>query len=178
MTTDREHGLPAIAAQSALRLRALVLVLGETTSPPWWRTDLLSSTGRHFCQRLFPRSAVAAAMHACGRAACGVHDHAIGARGVFHLFRLPELLEREIQHQLTGSTATLDELASLLGTHTEMLARLEQMSATSKSVHTGPKKIASVDDLSAPETYSRMASIYLSAFRSNNRVFPYAEVTT
>ena len=80
-----------------IRLRVVVLALGESAQPPWWRTGFLNETGLRFLERLYPRSAFRAAVHAAGKAACEIHDQAIGRRGVFHLFRLPEALEAEVR---------------------------------------------------------------------------------
>ena len=165
------------ATLSALRLRILVLALGEAATPPWWQTNLLSATGRRFCERLFPRSALAAAVHASGKAACAVHDKAIGTRGVFHLFRLPERIERDIREQLIGAGSSADCIEGDLEDRGEMLKRLQEIGQGAEGAHVGPRKVAVADELDDPKTYARMAALYLSAFRSSERTFPYAEVT-
>jgi len=68
--------------EGVFRLRAVVLALGESAQPPWWRTAFLNETGLRFLERLYPRTAFHAAVHAAGHAACDVHDQAIGRRGV------------------------------------------------------------------------------------------------
>jgi hypothetical protein len=80
----------------ALRLRALVLALGESATPAWWKTEFMNETGLRFLERLYPRTSFRAAVHAAGKAACDVHDKAVGRVGVYHLFRLPEALETEM----------------------------------------------------------------------------------
>ena len=165
------------AVLSALQLRILVLALGEVATPPWWRTNLLSATGRRFCERLFPRSALAAALHASGKAACVVHDEAIGTRGVFHLFRLPEHIERDIREQLMDTGSSAHCIKGDLDDGDEMLKRLQEIGQGAKDAHVGPRKVAVADELDDPKTYARMAALYLSAFRNSERTFPYAEVT-
>jgi len=91
-----------------IRLRAVVLALGESVQPPWWRTGFLNETGLRFLERLYPRSAFRAAVHAAGKAACEIHDQAIGRRGVFHLFRLPEALEAEVRAFASFSENVMD----------------------------------------------------------------------
>jgi len=78
-----------------IRLRTLVLALGESSNPAWWKTEFMNETGLRFLERLYPRTPVRAAVHAAGRAACEIHDRAVGRVGVYHLFRLPEALESE-----------------------------------------------------------------------------------
>ena len=162
------------AALSALRLRMLVLALGETASPPWWRTNLLSDAGRKFCERLFPRTALAAAVNGGGKAACTAHDEAIGRRGVFHLFRLPEAVERDIRQSLLEPG---DALASVLEVRDEMLSHLKAMGTGAKNVAPGPRKIGSVSDLMKADAYGRMADVYWSGFKADAKAFPYAEAS-
>jgi len=164
-------------ALSALRLRILVLALGENASPPWWRTNLLSEAGRRFCERLFPRTALAAAVNSGGKAACAAHDEAIGRRSVFHLFRLPEAVERDIRQVLMDDRDAVDALASLLGSREEMLSHLETMATGAKAGGPGPQKVASVSELVNAEGYRRMADIYLSGFKAGTKSFPYAEAS-
>lgn len=177
MVTDAltSRSADASAAVSALQLRILVLALGETTSPPWWRTNLLSTTGRRFCERMFPRTTLAAAVNACGRAACAAHDEAIGRRGVFHLFRLPEAVERDIRQVLTQPGSEREHLESLLGSTENTMERLVRMSAATTSATIGPKKLGTVSDLGKAETYKRMAGAYLSGFKTGGKAFPYVE---
>lgn len=166
------------ASLGALRLRVLVLALGEASAPPWWRTSFLSVTGRRFCERLFPRSAFAAALHAGGRAACAVHDRAIGRRGCLHLFRLPEGVEREIHAALSGpgSQELVAAMSSLLGERGDTLSHLQAMGTGAKTNVVGAKKVGTAVDLASPNAYALMADVYFSAFKTNQRVFPYAEV--
>jgi len=166
---------PAIGHLVA-RLRLLVLALGERAEPPWWRTNLLSAAGRSFCERLFPRSALAAGLHAAGQAACAIHDQAIGRRGVLHLFRLPEAVEREVQERLADADGR-QGLEALLGTSEEMMKRLAGMASVPKAGQVGPKRVATAQELSEPEAYARTAGVYLSAFRNGQKAFPYAEVS-
>ena len=87
------------ADQSPLivRLRILVLALGEAHMSGWWKTQFLSTTGLSYLNRLYPRSSFAAAVRSASRAAKAVHDSSIGVGNVFHLFRLPQQHERRVE---------------------------------------------------------------------------------
>jgi hypothetical protein len=89
MKLDNDKNSPILA----FRLRALVLALGECVLPPWWKTGFMSETGFRFLERLYPHTFVHAAVYSAGKAACDIHDRAVGRVGVYHLFRLPETLE-------------------------------------------------------------------------------------
>jgi hypothetical protein len=86
---------PFGCATKVLRLQVLVLALGETSAPAWWRTEYLSGAGLRILERIYSRTAFAAAIHASGAAARTIHDASTGHGRIYHLFRLPIPWERE-----------------------------------------------------------------------------------
>ena len=106
-----------------------------------------------------------------------MHDEAIGRRGVFHLFRLPEAVEQDIRRILTASGNPDEPPASQWGPHEDMLSDLAAMGAGKKTEGPGPRKIGSVSELLTTEAYERMADVYLSGFKANTKAFPYAEAS-
>ena len=119
MTSEHEMQNPPLPLL-VFRLRALVLALGESTAPAWWKTELMNETGLRFLERLYPRTSFQAAVHAAGKAASDAHDRAVGRVGVYHLFRLPESLETEINRMLPDS----DE--GFVSTHIPQFSKLFQ----------------------------------------------------
>src|SRR5436853_2336096 len=132
---------PHIHAICHLRLH--VAALGERLSPPWWRTEFLSSTGLRYVQRLFPRMYLAAALESATVAARRDHDANIGRRS-FHLFRLPAHMEcqladlRRTQGAFANSTVP-DTSAQLI----EILEALALPEATLAG--TGPRLMGSIN---------------------------------
>jgi len=160
-----------------IRLRAVVLALGEAVQPPWWRTGFLNETGLRFLERLYPRSAFRAAVHAAGMAACEVHDQAIGLRGVFHLFRLPERIEIALRDQSVSFFSDLaEELRPDLGNMDLLLDRLGAMAQRRPIDSLGPKRIGTLSDLFHTDSFREVSSVYFSAFSSGRRAFPYFEI--
>ena len=160
----------------ALRLRALVLAIGESVTPAWWKTRFMSEPGFHFLERLYPRTAFRAAVHAASAAACDAHDHAVGRIGVYHLFRLPESLEVEINRLPSGADASFVSAfrASLRSTEQlmEMLAFFSgRLKETGESA--GAKRIGNVEDLMTPDALGRTAALYVHAFDRGKPGFPY-----
>ena len=94
---------------SVLRLRILVLALGEAHMSGWWKTQFLSVTGLSYLNRLYPRSSFAAAVRSASRAAKAAHDSSIGVGNVFHLFRLPQQHERRLEEFNRRPYLTADE---------------------------------------------------------------------
>ncbi|NLT70282.1 MAG: BrxE family protein [Verrucomicrobiaceae bacterium] len=157
------------------KLRAVTLALGECATPPWWGTGFLDDTGLSFLQRLYPRSFLKAAVEAAGRAACAVHDRATGMVGVYHLFRLPELIESEI---LRLEPDQADEfpavLKNALGRPDELLKLLQSMCAGGRAVAaTGAKRIGEENRLLTVQGLRETAAVYHAAFKNHSQAFPY-----
>jgi hypothetical protein len=158
-----------------LRLRAIVLALGESASPPWWKTTFFTTPGFGILERLFPRTSLKAAVHAAGKGAGGVHDRAAGKAGVYHLFRLPETLEIELHRfhpspsdeffsALRGALSRPDALAPLLAS----LCRGEVAAAKQGAVRLGPESL-----LMTTAGIGKTAAAYQAAFAANKPCYPY-----
>lgn len=124
MKTEHQKQSPS-SPILALRLRALVRALGESALPAWWKTEFMNETGLRFLERLYPRSSFHAAVHAGGKAACEVHDRAVGRVGVYHLFRLPESLEVEMHsNRFLSDEDFIRRLRSCLGQQGKLMEML------------------------------------------------------
>jgi hypothetical protein len=159
----------------ALRLRALVLALGESADPAWWKTGFMNETGLRFLERLFPRTYFQAAVHAAGKAASDVHDQAVGRVGVYHLFRLPESLETEIYRTPPDiDDDFLSALRGVLGQKEKLMEMLSSICSGEKAetAH-GAKRIGTDHDLMNAEGYRKTAAMYYTAFVKGKPVFPY-----
>lgn len=169
--SSSEMPLPVFAFQ----LRALVLALGESADPPWWKTEFMNETGLRFLERLYPRSFFRAAVHAAGKAACDVHDGAVGRVGVFHLFRLPEGLEMEIYEPRPDDDELLAGLRPHLGKTGDLMERLAGLSAGEKGgdASGGAKLIGQAGQLAKAAGLAKTAAVYYRAFRDGKSTFPY-----
>jgi hypothetical protein len=155
------------------RLRLHVAALGERLSPPWWRTEFLSSTGLRYVQRLFPRVYLAAALESATVAARRDHDANISRRS-FHLFRLSAHMERQLADLIRTEGAFADyPVPDISAQLVEMLEALAFPEATLTG--TGPRLVGSVNDINKPTTINRLASLYAYAARKGERVYPYFE---
>lgn len=158
-----------------LLLRAIVAAVGERTSPPWWRTTLLTDVGLRISARVFPRTALEAAVKSVAMVAQRDHDERVGADR-FHLFRLPSQTERELWASLSQDH-TRSEIGVLLnGDRQGLLDRLEVIAGEQRVEATdGPIRIGSVSDIRKPEFISRCAAHYLASVAYGTRRFPYFE---
>jgi hypothetical protein len=162
--------------RALLRLRIMVLALGESGHAGWWKSRFLSPVGLSHLSYLYSRSTFAAAVRGAARAARITHDASIGVGNVFHLFRFPQDVERHLDEALAESEAELRaEFEPLLGRQDALVAALGMLAdpqlAERRSV--GPLSIGPVANLRDPRTVARLASAYYAAFRDGAKVFPY-----
>ena len=156
-------------------LRLHVAALGERLTPPWWRTEFLSSTGLRYVQRLFPRIYLAAALESATVAARRDHDANIGRRS-FHLFRLSAHMERQLTDLIRTEGALGESIVS--DTPAQLIEMLEALTLSeARLVGTGPRLVGSINDITKPTTVNRLASLYAYAARKGERVYPYFEAT-
>ena len=174
MTTKNETQKPPLPLL-ILRLRAVVLALGESTAPAWWKTEFMNETGLRFLERIYPRTSFQAAVHAAGKAASDAHDRAVGRIGVYHLFRLPESLETEL-HRMPPDPADdfHPTLRNALGQPEELMKLLAPMCRGERAdAAPGAKKIGTHRDIMTAAGIRKTAAVYHTAFGRNEPGFPY-----
>ncbi|AGG07406.1 hypothetical protein B1772_01285 [Dehalococcoides mccartyi] len=160
---------------SLLRLRALVLALGESVSPDWWKTGFMSETGLRFLERIYPRTFLHAAVRSAGKAASDTHDRAVGRVGVYHLFRLPGYLEAEIGRiPFESDPDFVSSFRVALGQPDKLLELLTQLfRRPGMDAGPGAKRLGTDKDLTDPASYERIAAAYHHAFSEGKPGFPY-----
>ncbi len=162
--------------EQLVRARWLVASLGETTTPPWWRSQA-TTAGLRTLERLFPRTATTAALETAGRAAAIEHDARIGRTGVYHLFRLPvsdEVAVRAWLSQTTGHEAVrqLTALASV----EERRDALQALAGTELAPSAaGPVNCGPVAELRTGAGLRRVCAAYVRAHRDGRVVYPFLE---
>ena len=174
MSEDNTNRIPLPVF--AIRFRALILALGESAQPVWWKTEFMSETGLRFLERLYPRTPFRAAVHAAGTAACHVHDRAVGRVGVYHLFRLPEFLEAEIYAiPSSANEEFFSRFRECLGRQDNLLEMISKLCIVEKptSIDAGPKRIGTESDATTFEALGGAAAIYYEAFKKGKPTFPY-----
>jgi hypothetical protein len=160
-----------------VRARWLVACLGESASPPWWRSEATSPASRRMLERLYPRTALAASLETAGRAVAIEHDERISRIGTHHLFRLPaadeiavhEHLQRPEGVEALRSLAALDGAEHLLGALAALAGE-----ATAHGAQ-GPVRCGTVDEVRSRRTLQRMCAAYLAGFRGGRPVYPYLD---
>jgi len=174
MTTGNETQKPPLPIL-IVRLRATVLALGESASTAWWKTEFMSETGLRFLERLYPRTFFQAAVHAAGKAASDAHDRAVGRVGVYHLFRLPESLETEMNRMPPDSDEDFfSALRTAFGQPEKLMALLIPLCGDAGTdAAPGAKRIGTDKDLMTTAGFEKTAAVYHHAFAQWKPGFPY-----
>ena len=95
-------------------LRAVVAYLGERDQFAWWQSAFFGAGSALFLSPIFARTQILAQCAGAGMAAARVHDEHIGVGGVYHLFRLPEEIERSLHGALQLGATCKEKYSQVL----------------------------------------------------------------
>lgn len=152
-------------------LRLIVGYLGQRRQVEWWDCEFLSATGVRFLEATFPRTAWAAALRSTTEAACMIHDQALGRVGNFHLFRLPPVLEDQLEHVVDKMDWA--EARKQVESRDIAMDALKQMADALIKAPTGPVQVGVAHRILTPTAIQELAAHYYSAFQDGIRCFPY-----
>lgn len=154
-----------------LNLRLLVGFLGERAQCAWWPTEFHTATSTSFLLPVFTRTPHLARYFGVLEAARRVHDEHLNV-GSYHLFRLPEEIEQDLHLMML----------SAIGAHfTEKISQgreaateeLRQLASSVDISGEGPVLIANISEIDSSRILRTIASLYLTAFSQNVRIYPY-----
>lgn len=158
---------------SIVLLRVSVGFLGESHQHAWWTSSFFSSASGAYVSPVFGKTPFLARYHGVREAASKIHDEHIGVgKGVFHLFRLPEMLEREC-HLLLGDPEVLETALKVVYDRDASMSFLESVSKKSDHNGIGPVLVGQASDVKKTSGWKTIAHYYLKAFSEGSKVFPY-----
>lgn len=153
-----------------IRLRMAIGLLGEKDHGNWWPSLWSSPNAMAFLSPIYGERTEAARYQGLVETARLVHDSRIGVGLAFHLFRLPEVLERRMHDEIVSENAMSATGAVLKKDDAEAL-----LSEVAKPVDArpGPIRVGSSADLEKAAWTKSLAGHYLAAFRGSYQTFPY-----
>ncbi|GGP66800.1 BrxE family protein [Shewanella saliphila] len=154
-----------------ISLRYLVGFLGEKSQFSWWASNFLNPSTKKMLEFTFPRTAYIAQYEAVSAAAAKIHDESIGVGKSFHLFRLPEFIEKTLVEQLKRDKS--DKYESLIISKEDAIERLSELSSSASLIGEGPINVGQVKSNQWEQSIPRIASAYLQAFNDHKKAFPY-----
>lgn len=155
-----------VIVSEIMGLRLCVGYLGEKEQSNWWTSLWLSPHASAFLSPIYGSRAGAARLSGVTEAARRVHDSRIGIGRVFHLFRLPEALERRL-HDATTKSLRLPNSVE------DARTRLASIARNTDKLAEGPIRIGTPVDLLENEWPAVVAGHYHAAFQAGAMTFPY-----
>jgi hypothetical protein len=171
MNTKELNEMDKKTTSELVHLRLIVGYLGEKQQFNWWPSDFLNATTKKIFEFTFPRTASLAQYEAVSAASAKVHDGSIGIGKSFHLFRLPEFIEKSLLKEIQSADSA--ELEGLIVSKDVALRGLTDLAASASLSGEGPINIGQVTDSSWEKSISKLAAAYLQAFNSNSKAYPY-----
>jgi hypothetical protein len=154
-----------------VELRVAVGLLGERSTPKWWNSTFFDASGKTFLAPVFPKTYVHAQYQGVVSAAAQVHDEHIGVGNVFHLFRLPEIVEQDIH---AGFDAEIIETINDLSKDSDISVQfLRKNSDKSHRLSPGPVNIGKTSLLRDTAIWKQISAIYINAWNQNQLTFPF-----
>jgi len=158
--------------EDLIRLRAAVGLLGEAGQAAWWQSSWFSSSAPKFLSPIFGERRMQAQVDGVVESARRVHDERIGIGRVFHLFRLPETIERRLHDALREETFA-DALSQVTSSHIEARKVLSELAGGGVDAAAGPIRVGPLVDLEGSAWVPAVAAHYASAFDGGIETFPY-----
>lgn len=157
--------------QTLLNLRLLVGFLGERAQHSWWTTEFYVATSYSFLLPVFARTPDLARYSGVIEAARRLHDEHLNV-GSYHLFRLPEEIEQDLRSIMQSEVGV--GVAQLLTRGQEAAtSRLQQLAAGTDHSGQGPILVGKISEIDSSRVLRTIASLYLTAFSQNVRIYPY-----
>ena len=155
-----------------VELRLVVGFLGEKSQHNWWGSNFIGATSEAFLAPVFSRTTMLARYHGVCESAMLVHDERIGVGANFHLYRLPDSVERAAAKEVASSDSkTL--MSSVLASSEAALTRLSELSITKANKAEGPVVVGTYSDTGLKDILHQSARHYLPAFTDGYKCFPY-----
>ena len=159
--------------EDIIRLRIAVGLLGEKDHCNWWPSLWFTSNAVAFLAPIYGARTDLTRYQGVVETARVVHDNRIGVGQAFHLFRLPETLERRLHGAVvrddawseTGNISSKSDAEELLS---EFAVPVE--------INIGPIRVGSAADIDSSIWIKVLAGHYLSAFNSSQQTYPYFTV--
>jgi hypothetical protein len=153
--------------------RILVGYLGEKKQSNWWDTSFLSDVSLAFLKPIYPKAAFAAQYTGVCKAASIVHDEHIGIGKHYHLYRLPDSIEKSVFNVALRDSEWSSEIKQNLDSKENALKRLLNIAEDADELSEGPVIVGDFTDNDLEELIKKASSYYLAAFKNSAKTFPY-----
>ncbi len=152
--------------------RILVGFLGEKGQAAWWESSFLSSSSKTFLAPIFPNTMAVAQYTGVCQAASIVHDEHIGIGRHYHLYRLPDSIERQLLKCIQDREFA-ESLSQYLSSQEAAMNRLKELGAKTIKKTEGPIVAGDYSDAKLNDLVSVARSHYIAAIQQGYKSYPY-----
>lgn len=152
--------------------RLIIGYLGEKHQAAWWDSSFLSSSASAFLMPIYPNSILLAQYCGVCQAASIVHDDLIGIGRHYHLFRLPNTIERTLSNYIQDNNNSIDFKKNITDKECA-ISRIKKMVTSTTERIDGPVIVGDYSDEKLEELLGKMLSHYVSALEHHYKAFPY-----
>lgn len=125
-----------------------------------------------FLDPVFPKTSHLAQYHGVTGAARRLHDEHIGVGNVFHLFRLPEEVEKYLHSAMLAGRGESNLLTGLDDMNAALRV-LTEVSDGTRGPSEGPTSVGVLKDIFTNPAIRNLAQCYLAAFQGGIKTYPY-----
>jgi hypothetical protein len=153
-------------------LRVVVGINGEADNSAWWSSSFFSKDSGSFLKPVFTRTEFLSQCQGVTQAALKIHDEHIGTGYVYHLFRLPENIERGI-YRILKDPDVINRIIKHNSDPEESLKNLNSSAKKSRENDVGPIVVGDIRAIEKLNSWHVVASLYARAFQASLKVYPY-----
>jgi hypothetical protein len=153
-------------------IRFLIGFLGEKSQRNWWSSSFVGPTSEAFLGPIFPRTIMLARYHGICESAMRVHDDHIGVGANYHLYRLPDSMERSAAKELMNAD-TQALISAALSDQNHAITRLKELASGQQGREEGAIAVGDYSDAGLQGLLHQAAGHYLRAFEGGYQCFPF-----
>jgi hypothetical protein len=155
------------------KIRVCAGFLGEAHQYSWWKSQFFSGPSSAFLNPVFSKTTFLAQYYGVRNAAAIIHDEHIGiGKGVYHMFRLPEDIERHL-HEYLSMNENIEPILACIKSKESAEKYIYDYGQQTNTEAIGPVRIGDTKDLSKTSSWQSVSHCYFQAFKNNSQVFPY-----
>lgn len=159
------------------RTRVLIGYLGEGNQFNWWDSSFYTPSSIAYLSPIYPRTVFLAQYNGVCEASRKIHDEHIGVGRSYHLYRLPDTIERQvfkcIQQKKIESTLSMmvQDTKSAMNALNDLLEETDNFDKTYRNE--GPINVGYYSHKSLEKDLLKMIAHYLDALKNDYKCYPY-----
>lgn len=159
------------------RTRVLIGYLGESNQFNWWGSSFYTPSSIAYLSPIYPRTVFSAQYNGVCEASRKIHDEHIGVGRSYHLYRLPDTIERQIfqsiqQKQIENTLSMMvQNTESAMNALNDLLEETDNFEKVDRNE--GPINVGYYSHKSLESNLLKMIAHYLDALKNDYKCYPY-----